>query len=109
MEGDIKVKKAVSAEHYIEKIKPVLRKTKFSQLKIDEIAGYMDISKVTLYKHFSSRDDVIEAVVKHYIDYLLQADVIVQDASISLPNVFRKYTSNRCGASFMCRISSWKI
>ncbi|WP_342576617.1 TetR/AcrR family transcriptional regulator [Paenibacillus sp. FSL M8-0142] len=90
VEGDIKVKKAVSAEHYIEKIKPVLRKTKFSQLKIDEIAGYMDISKVTLYKHFSSRDDVIEAVVKHYIDYLLQADVIVQDASISFAERFQK-------------------
>lgn len=90
MEGDIQVKKAVSAEHYIEKIKPVLRKTKFSQLKIDEIASYMDISKVTLYKHFSSRDDVIEAVVKHYIDYLLQADVIVQDASISFAERFQK-------------------
>jgi len=90
VEGDIQVKKAVSAEHYIEKIKPVLRKTKFSQLKIDEIASYMDISKVTLYKHFSSRDDVIEAVVKHYIDYLLQADVIVQDASISFAERFQK-------------------
>lgn len=84
------MKKAVSAEHYIEKIKPVLRKTKFSQLKIDEIASHMDISKVTLYKHFSSRDDVIEAVVKHYIDYLLQADVIVQDESISFAERFQK-------------------
>lgn len=63
------MRKAVSAETYVEKIKPVIRKTKFSQLKVDDLAKYMDISKVTLYKHFSSKDDVIEQVVDYYIDY----------------------------------------
>lgn len=84
------MKKAVSIEQYIEKIKPVLRKTKFSQLKIDEIANHMDISKVTLYKHFSSRDDVIQVVVEHYMDYLLQADVTVQDEKIPFADRFQK-------------------
>ncbi|WP_199615450.1 TetR/AcrR family transcriptional regulator [Paenibacillus alkalitolerans] len=84
------MRKAVSAERYIEKIKPVLRKIKFSQLKIDDIAKYMDISKVTLYKHFSSKDEVIGAVVEHYTGYLLEADTIVKDDSVSFIERFQK-------------------
>lgn len=53
------MRKAVSVYTYVEKIKPIIRKTKFSQLKVDDLAKYMDISKVTLYKHFSSKDDII--------------------------------------------------
>ncbi|MDV2887984.1 TetR/AcrR family transcriptional regulator, partial [Alkalihalophilus pseudofirmus] len=57
------MRKPVSVDQYIEKIKPVIRRNKFSQLKIDDIAKYMDISKVTLYKHFSSKDEIIQRVV----------------------------------------------
>nr|WP_188997208.1 TetR/AcrR family transcriptional regulator [Paenibacillus nasutitermitis] len=63
---------------------------KFSQLKIDDIARHMDISKVTLYKHFSSRDDVIQVVVEHYINYLLEADILVKDDSVSYIERFQK-------------------
>ncbi|MBB6670444.1 TetR/AcrR family transcriptional regulator [Cohnella nanjingensis] len=83
---------------YIEKIKPVLRKNKFSQLKMDDIAKHMDISKVTLYKHFSSRDDIIQMVVGHYSDYLLEADAAVQDDTIPFAERFLKIyeTSLKC-------------
>ncbi|GAA4831424.1 TetR/AcrR family transcriptional regulator [Paenibacillus vulneris] len=76
------MRKPVSAHHYIEKIKPVIRKNKFSQLKIDDIAKFMDISKVTLYKHFSSKDDIIQQVVEYEINYLQQADAVVSDESV---------------------------
>ena len=46
------MRKVACANTYINKIKPVIRKASFSQLKIDEIAKYMDISKATLYKRF---------------------------------------------------------
>ncbi|WP_281883372.1 TetR/AcrR family transcriptional regulator [Paenibacillus sp. YYML68] len=84
------MRKPVSADHYMNKIKPVIRKTKFSQLKIDEIAKYMDISKVTLYKHFSSKDDVIEKVVEYEIRYLQQADSVVNDEALSYVERFQK-------------------
>ncbi|AOZ92971.1 TetR/AcrR family transcriptional regulator [Paenibacillus crassostreae] len=84
------MRKPVSADHYINKIKPVIRKTKFSQLKIDDIAKYMDISKVTLYKHFSSKDDIIEQVVEYEIEYLQQADTVVNDDSLSFIERFQK-------------------
>ncbi len=84
------MKKAASIEKYIEKIKPIIRKTKFSQLKIDDIARYMDISKATLYKNFSTKDEIIQVVVAHYIDYLSEADSIVQDENISFTQRFQK-------------------
>lgn len=84
------MRKAVSADQYINKIKPVIRKTKFSQLKIDDIAKHMDISKVTLYKHFSSKDDIIEQVVEFEMKYLQQADSVTNDNSISYIERFQK-------------------
>jgi AcrR family transcriptional regulator len=48
-------------------------------LKIDDIAS---ISKATLYKDFSTRDEIVEVVVAHYIDYLSEADAIVQDENV---------------------------
>lgn len=83
------MRKAVSVETYVEKIKPVIRKTKFSQLKVDDLAKYMDISKVTLYKHFSSKDDIIEQVVDYYIDYSKKADTVVKDDSVSFLDRFQ--------------------
>lgn len=84
------MRKPMSANHYMNKIKPIVRKTKFSQLRIDDIAKYMDISKVTLYKHFSSKDDIIEQVVEYEIQYLQQADLVVNDDSLSFVDRFQK-------------------
>lgn len=83
------MRKTVSVDQYIEKIKPVIRRNKFSQLKIDDIAKYMDISKVTLYKHFSSKDEIIQRVVMYYINYLQGADTVVKDDSVSYVERFQ--------------------
>jgi len=84
------MRKAGSVENYIEKLKPVVRKTRFSQLTVDEIAKHMDISKATLYKYFSSGEDVISTIVDHYIDYVLKGDTLVQDDSVTFPERFQK-------------------
>lgn len=84
------MRKPMSADQYLNKIKPVIRRTRFSQLKIDDIAKHMDISKVTLYKHFSSKDDIIEQVVEYGIQYLQQADTVVYDDSVSYIDRFQK-------------------
>lgn len=88
-EGHLFVRKAVSVETYIEKIKPVIRRTKFSQLKVDDLAKYMDISKVTLYKYFASKDDIIEQVVNYYIDYSKKDDATAKDDSVSFLERFQ--------------------
>ncbi|MCH4569474.1 TetR/AcrR family transcriptional regulator [Bacillus sp. ES1-5] len=84
------MRKVACANTYINKIKPVIRKTSFSQLKIDEIAKYMDISKATLYKRFSSKDEIIEAVVEDFMNYLLEGDADNQDESMSFAERFQK-------------------
>lgn len=83
----------MSVDQYLNKIKPVIRKTRFSQMKIDDIAKNMDISKVTLYKHFSSKDEIIEQVVEYYIQYLHHADTVANDDSISYIERFQKIFS----------------
>ncbi|WP_334077860.1 TetR/AcrR family transcriptional regulator [Paenibacillus sanfengchensis] len=83
------MRKAVSVEKYIEKIKPIIRRTKFSQLKVDDLAKYMDVSKVTLYKYFSSKDDIIEQVVDYYINYSKKADATANDDSVSFLERFQ--------------------
>ncbi|MCM3213635.1 TetR/AcrR family transcriptional regulator [Niallia taxi] len=87
------MRKPVSVDQYLNKIKPVIRKTRFSQMKIDDIAKNMDISKVTLYKHFSSKDEIIEQVVEYYIQYLQHADTVANDDSISYIERFQKIFS----------------
>lgn len=84
------MRKIACTNTYINKIKPIIRKTSFSQLKIDEIAKYMDISKATLYKRFSSKDEIIQAVVEDYINYLLEGDLDNQNEGISYAERFQK-------------------
>ncbi|MDU4694503.1 MULTISPECIES: TetR/AcrR family transcriptional regulator [Paenibacillus] len=84
------MRKPLSANHYMNKIKPIVRKTRFSQLRIDDIAKYMDISKVTLYKHFSSKEEIIEQVVNYEVEYLQQADLVVHDVSLPFVDRFQQ-------------------
>ncbi|SIS03741.1 transcriptional regulator, TetR family [Peribacillus simplex] len=79
-----------NVEKYITKLKPIISKTRFSQLTIDEISKHMDISKATLYKYFSSRDEIIQVAVEHTINYLNEADSSIQDESISYVERFQK-------------------
>ncbi|MMZ64033.1 hypothetical protein D1872_263280 [compost metagenome] len=49
----------------------------------------MDISKVTLYKYFASKDDIIEQVVDYYMDYSKKADATANDDSVSFLERFQ--------------------
>ncbi len=74
-------------------------------MKIDEIAKYMDISKATLYKRFSSKDEIIEAVVEDFMNYLLEGDADNQDESMSFCRTFPKDVYSlfkMCDIHFRC-------
>ncbi|MBA2937151.1 TetR/AcrR family transcriptional regulator [Paenibacillus sp. CGMCC 1.16610] len=45
-------------------------KVGFQNLRMDDIAKAMDVSRATMYKHFSSKEEVIDGVVRMYTDYL---------------------------------------
>jgi AcrR family transcriptional regulator len=44
----------------------------FQQLRMDDIARHMDVSRATMYKHFSSKEEVIDGVVQIVVDYIEQ-------------------------------------
>ncbi|MCC3373898.1 TetR/AcrR family transcriptional regulator [Cohnella sp. REN36] len=56
----------------------------FQQLRMDDFAKHMDISKATLYKYFSSKDEIIEMLVQMFIDVVIEKDLSeLPDDSVS--------------------------
>ena len=70
-------------EKYLLKLLPVIKHRGFSHLRIDDIARYMDISKATFYKYFSSKEEVIEQVVAMVVAYFHQTSTLLADTSLS--------------------------
>ncbi|WP_379196568.1 TetR/AcrR family transcriptional regulator [Paenibacillus sp. GCM10012306] len=42
----------------------------FQHLRMDDIAKHMDVSRATMYKYFSSKEEVIAGVVQVFVDYI---------------------------------------
>jgi len=70
-------------EKYLVKLLPVIKHRGFSQLRIDDIAQHMDISKATFYKYFSLKEEVIEQVVEMVIAYFHQASTQIEEVASS--------------------------
>ncbi|MCG7406641.1 TetR/AcrR family transcriptional regulator [Paenibacillus sp. ACRRX] len=68
-------------EKYLYKIMPYMRKNGLSTLKMDDIAKYMDISKATLYKHFQSKEEIVESVVYLYTNYIRGQEVSADNST----------------------------
>src|SRR4051794_4819691 len=54
----------------LKKLITAVMKDGFQHLRMDDIARSMAVSRATMYKHFSSKEEVIEGVVQIIIDYL---------------------------------------
>ncbi|MBD3919282.1 TetR/AcrR family transcriptional regulator [Paenibacillus sp. PR3] len=50
------------------------RNSGFQQLRMDDIAKQMDISKATLYKYFSSKDEIIDLVIDQFVNSVEEND-----------------------------------
>lgn len=74
---------------YFEKIKPVFRKHRFSQLNMDDIARHMDISKATMYKYFSSKDEIVKLFVDSCAGYFKSGDKMMLDPGVSYVERFQ--------------------
>ncbi|KQX69312.1 TetR family transcriptional regulator [Paenibacillus sp. Root444D2] len=59
-----------SRNKLLKKLITSVTKDGFQNLKMDDIAKYMDVSRATMYKHFSSKEEVIEGVVRIFVDYI---------------------------------------
>lgn len=54
-------------------ITPVMKEG-FQQWRMEDIARRMDVSRATMYKHFSSKAEVIEGIVRIFVDYIEKLD-----------------------------------
>ncbi|OPH47030.1 TetR family transcriptional regulator [Paenibacillus ferrarius] len=54
----------------LKKLVSSVMKDGFQHLRMDDIAKHMDVSRATMYKHFSSKEEVIEGVVQVFVDYI---------------------------------------
>jgi AcrR family transcriptional regulator len=52
------------------KLAPYVKKHGFQALRMDEIAKIMDVSRATLYKYFSTKEEVIESVVDTFVEFI---------------------------------------
>ena len=66
---------------YLAKLLPIIKHRGLSHMKIDDIVRSMDISKATFYKHFSSKEEVVEQVADMVVGYLQQATTLIGDES----------------------------
>ncbi|MCR8981806.1 TetR/AcrR family transcriptional regulator [Brevibacillus laterosporus] len=74
---------------------PFLKKQGISSLKMEDIAKYMDISKATMYKYFSSRNEILESTVEIYVEYILQNfNELSDNQSTSFVRRFQKVFEN---------------
>ncbi|ULO08163.1 TetR/AcrR family transcriptional regulator [Paenibacillus sp. 19GGS1-52] len=79
-----------NVDKYFNLILPHIRKHGFSHLKIEEILKYMNISKATFYKHFTSKDDLIKQLVSNYTAYVINIDPLVLDETLTFEYRFGK-------------------
>ena len=65
-------KKSLAQSKLLKKIIPAVMKDGFQHLKMEEISKLMDVSRATLYKHFSSKEEVIAGIVLIFVNYIDQ-------------------------------------
>ncbi|MFE6076559.1 TetR/AcrR family transcriptional regulator [Paenibacillus sp. NPDC057886] len=51
------------------------RKESLTNMRAEDMAKCMDVSKVTMYKYFSSKDDILASVISNFKDYLRNEDI----------------------------------
>lgn len=83
------MKRLENSQKLLTKIIPVLRTKSISSLRMDDIAKYMDISKATLYKYFSSKEEIIQNVVSVYIEEVHDSRTTIKNETISYERRFQ--------------------
>ncbi|MDM5189584.1 TetR/AcrR family transcriptional regulator [Bacillus sp. DX4.1] len=74
----------------IYKLLPIVKKQGISPLRTDDIARYMDISKATMYKYFSSKDEIIQYIVQIYAEYITSIDQTIFEETVPFGERFQK-------------------
>ncbi|WP_436938033.1 TetR/AcrR family transcriptional regulator [Staphylococcus xylosus] len=72
------------------KLIPIVRKKGFQTLRMEDIAKYMGISKATMYKYFTSKEEIIKIVVDSFVNYINELTIQPFDTVQSFGIKFRE-------------------
>ncbi|MFP7494730.1 TetR/AcrR family transcriptional regulator [Terribacillus saccharophilus] len=64
------VKNKETRETLASKLVSTNRSINITSLKVDEIAKIMEVSKVTMYKYFSSKEEIMETISEIFVRYI---------------------------------------
>lgn len=70
----------------------------FSDVRMDELSTIVGVSKATFYKHFVSKEDLIQALLKWKIDEISLSIPVLMDNSINYYERYLKSTELSCFA-----------
>jgi AcrR family transcriptional regulator len=74
---------SLKREKLLVRLIPYIQKQGVSQLKMEDAAKCMDISKATMYKYFDSKDEIVGCLLERYVRYL--SNLILLEAPQKLP------------------------
>lgn len=66
------------------------RKESLTSMRTEDMAKCMDVSKVTMYKYFASKEDILSSVISIFKDYLRNEDMFSFSENDSLLDRYQK-------------------
>lgn len=89
---------------WIEKLMPIYMKNGLRKFSMDEISTKLGVSKATIYKHFSSREELLEEVVQLKIKEISAFESIVVNKEV--PYLTRYHEAIRMASVQLAGIST---
>lgn len=68
-------KELAKRQELLERIMVVFNRDGFARLTMNDLIKVMGVSRRTAYKYFTSKEDVLHAAVRSYLDYIEQLDL----------------------------------
>ncbi|MXO78946.1 TetR/AcrR family transcriptional regulator [Paenibacillus sp. OT2-17] len=66
------------------------RKDSLISMRAEDMAKFMDVSKVTMYKYFSSKEEILSLVISNYTDYMRNVDISSADENEAILERYQK-------------------
>lgn len=77
-------------EKFVMMLMPIFQQYGLNRFTMDDMARELGISKATLYHHFSSKDDIISAILKHILHGIKEFELIVRNNDLDyVDRIFR--------------------
>ncbi|MFK7951183.1 MAG: TetR/AcrR family transcriptional regulator [Saprospiraceae bacterium] len=85
----LRVKDPETRQKWIEQLTPIYMKNGLRKFTMDDISMKLGVSKATVYKHFSSRTEILEAVVNYKIHEIAAFEADTMDLNTPYKQRFK--------------------